>query len=354
MSEKKEQPTAKRLRDAREEGQIVKSQEINALVLLGVVLLWLVAEGPPLRAALGEFILSTIDVVNLPIDSATAQVTGPLCTIFLRFVLGLAAVLVLALTLTGLIQSGFLFAPKALKPSGQRLNPLSNIKQIFLLRSLFDFGKMLLKVTLLGFTFFYLIQRYAASFAHLPHAGLEAGIAVCAQMTRWLLSILLGTTGVFAVADYAMQHRQLRKQLMMSREDIKQEFKNSEGSPEVKQRRRELHREVQSGSLASKVAKSSVVVRNPTHIAVCLYYEAGETPLPQVLEIGHDARALNIVDLAQAQQIPVVENIPLARALAASTAPGDYIPESLFQAVAQLLRGIQDAWQEKEQDDALM
>ena len=93
------------------------------------------------------------------------------------------------------------------------------------------FGKMLLKVTLLGFTFFYLIQRYAASFAHLPHAGLEAGIAVCAQMTRWLLSILLGTTGVFAVADYAMQHRQLRKQLMMSREDIKQEFKNSEGSP---------------------------------------------------------------------------------------------------------------------------
>ena len=122
----------------------------------------------------------------------------------------------------------------------------------------------------------------------------------------------------------------------------------------MKQRRRELHREVQSGSLAGKVAKSSVVVRNPTHIAVCLYYEAGETPLPQVLEIGHDTQALNIVALAQAGQIPVVENIPLARALAASTVPGDYIPESLFHAVAQLLRGIQDAWQEKEQDDAII
>lgn len=354
MSEKTEQPTAKRIRDARQEGQVVKSQEINAVVLLGLILLWLVAEGRALRAALGGIVTSAVDVVNLPMDSALAQVSGLFASVVLRFVFGLAAVLVLGLTLTGLIQSGFLFAPKALQPSAQRINPLSNIKQIVSMRSLFEFCKMLLKVAVLGFTFFYLIKRYAASFAYLPHAGLEAGLAVCVQMAQWMLSILLGATAVFAVADYAMQHHQLRKQLMMSREDIKQEFKNSEGRPEVKQRRRELHREVQSGSLAGNVAKSSVVLRNPTHIAVCLRYEAGETPLPQVLEIGRDALALHIVALAEAQRIPVMENVPLARALAASTSPGDYIPEPLFQAVAQVLRCIQDRWQEGEEgDDAI-
>jgi type III secretion protein U len=346
MSEKTEKPTAKRLRDARDEGQVAKSQEVNAVVQLGLILLWLGAEGHALYAGLAGFIYGCIDAVNLPLESAMAQLTGQFAELCLRFVFGLAGLLALALTLTGLIQSGFLFAPKAIQPSAQRINPLSNAKQMVSLMKLFELCKMLLKVGVLGVTFAYLIERYAASFAHLPQAGLAAGLAVCAQMAQWMWAILLAVTAVFAVADYAMQHYQLRKQLMMSHEDIKQEFKNSEGSPEVKQRRREMHREVQSGSLAGKVAKSSVVVRNPTHIAVCLRYEEGETPLPQVLEYGRDALALHIVSLAEKQRIPVVENVPLARALLASTRPGDYIPEPLFAAVAQVLSLVMDAMED--------
>lgn len=353
MSEKTEQPTAKRIRDAREEGQVAKSQEINAVVQLGLILLWLVAQGPALYGALAGFISSTVGAVNLPLDAAVAQLTGQLAALTLRFVFGLAGLLALALTLTGLIQSGFLFAPKAIQPSAQRINPLSNAKQMVSLMKLFELFKMLLKVGVLGVTFTYLIERYAASFAHLPQAGLAAGMAVCVQMGQWMWAILLGVTLAFAVADYAMQHHQLRKQLMMSREDIKQEFKNSEGSPEIKHRRREMHREVQSGSLAGKVAKSSVVVRNPTHIAVCLRYEEDETPLPQVLEYGRDARALHIVALAEKHGVPVVENVPLARALLASTQPGDYIPEPLFAAVAQVLRLVRERVEEEEDDESL-
>ncbi len=350
MSEKTEQPTAKRVRDAREEGQVAKSQEINAVVQLGLILLWLTAEGPGLYAALASFINSAIATVNLPLESAMAQLVVEFGALGMRFVFGLAGLLALALTLTGMLQSGFLFAPKAIHPSAQRINPLSNAKQMVSLMKLFELGKMLLKVGVLGLTFVYLIDRYAASFAHLPQAGLAAGLAVCTQMAQWMWAILLALTVVFAIADYAMQHHQLRKQLMMSREDIKQEFKNSEGSPEVKHRRREMHREVQSGSLAGKVAKSSVVVRNPTHIAVCLRYEEGETPLPQVLEYGKDARALHIVALAEEQGIPVVENVPLARALIATTRPGDYIPETLFAAVAQVLRLIRTRMEEDEME----
>ncbi|MFM0515531.1 EscU/YscU/HrcU family type III secretion system export apparatus switch protein, partial [Paraburkholderia sp. RL17-373-BIF-A] len=346
MSEKSEKPTAKRIRDARQEGQIATSQEVNASVLLAVTLLWMTAEGPALVTGLAGLVTVTVASVNLPIHSALQQVADHFVMVIERFVFGFAALLVTALTLTGLIQSGFLFAPKALLPSGQRISPLSNVKQIVSVKSLFELCKSVLKVVILGCIFFYLVKRYAASFAHLPLAGVEAGLAVCVQMARWMWEILLGVTAMFAVADYAMKHRQLIKQLMMSRDDIKQEFKNSEGNQEVKHRRRELHREVQSGSFAASVGQSLVVLRNPSHIAVCLRYVSGETPLPQVLEIGRGALALSIVALAEAQGIPVVENVQLARALAASTTPGDYIPEPLFQAVAHVLRGLQDKQRE--------
>lgn len=351
MSEKTEQPTAKRIRDAREEGQVAKSQEINALVQLAVILLWMVAEGPMLYLALGDLIVSTVGVVNLSLSSAMSVLVGKLATLVVRFVFGLADLLAVLLILTGLVQSGFLFAPKAIQPSGQRINPLSNAKQMVSVVKLFELGKMLLKMGILALTFSYLIERYAASFTHLSQASVVAGILVCSKMAQWMWAILLILTALFAVADYAMQHHQLRKQLMMSKEDIKQEFKNAEGSPEIKQRRRELHREVQSGSLAEKVADASVVVRNPTHIAVCLRYCEGETPLPRVLEYGRDERALHIVALAEARGIPVVENIPLARALVASTQPGDFIPEELFVAVAQVLRLLREESEEVDDEE---
>ncbi|VVE55982.1 EscU/YscU/HrcU family type III secretion system export apparatus switch protein [Pandoraea sputorum] len=351
MSVKNEEPTAKRIRDAREEGQVVKSQEINAVVQLGLTLVWLTAEGPTLYDGIADLINHTVQAINLPLDAAAVVLTEHLVALTQRFVFGLAALLALALTVTGLLQSGFLFAPKAIQPSAQRINPLANAKQLVSLTKLFELIKMLLKVGVLGVVFAYLVTRYAPSFASLPQAEPAAGLDVCVQMAQWMWSILLGVTLVFSVADYAMQYYQLRKQLMMSREDIKQEHKNAEGSDEIKQRRREMHSEVQGGSLASTVAKSSVVVRNPTHIAVCLHYEEDETPLPQVLEYGHDARALHIVALAERYEVPVIENVALARALVASTRPGDYIPEPLFAAVAQILQLVRARLEEAEDDE---
>ncbi|ACR68176.1 EscU/YscU/HrcU family type III secretion system export apparatus switch protein [Edwardsiella ictaluri] len=351
MSEKTEQPTDKRLRDAREEGQVAKSQDIGATVQLAVILLWMVTEGPRMYAAIGGFIDATLATVNLPLLDAMTLLTGEAATLMIRFVFGLAMLLIVTLILTGLVETGFLFAPKAIMPSAERISPLSNAKQMVSLLKLFELGKMILKIVILGLTFTYFIRSYAESFAQLVRADAEAGLWVTSKMILWLWGILLLLTALFAVVDYSMQYRHLRKQLMMSREDIKQEFKNSEGSPEIKQRRRELHREIQSGSLADSVASASVVVRNPTHIAVCLRYCEGETPLPQVVEYGRGARAQHIVTLAEALRIPVVENIPLARALIATTRPGDYVPEELFAAVAQLLRLLRDDTQEEENDE---
>ncbi|MBV8646357.1 EscU/YscU/HrcU family type III secretion system export apparatus switch protein [Paludibacterium sp.] len=338
MSEKNEKPTAKRIRDAREEGQVAVSQDLGILVQSGVMLMWLMVEGPALYRALADDVLLAIAVGQQPLERALAEYASHLGWLWVRFFFGMAAALALTLALTGMLQTGFLFAPKALAFKPERLNPIANAKNLVSMKTLFELVKSSLKVWVLGITFAYLIKRYGPSFAHLSQADLAAGFSVCRQMLLWMWAVLLAAGAVFTVADLAMQRYQLLKQLRMSRKDIEQEHKSSEGDPELKQRRRELHREVQSGSLAADVAQASVVVRNPTHIAVCLRYVQGETPLPQVVAQGRNHRARRIVELAEHRGIPVIEQVTLARALFRLTNTGDYVPEPLFAAVAEVLR----------------
>lgn len=343
MSEKTEKPTAKRIRDARQDGQIAKSMEINGVIQLLTILAWMIAEAPYLLHSLADIIDTVINTINLSIYTAMNIIYGKVLELINRFVLTLLLLIVASLTLTGLLQSGFLFSPKSIQPKLDRLNIINNVKQMFSIVKLFEFVKTLLKVIILGIVFFYLIKRYAYSFAHLPQFDLTAGLLICSKMVFWMWSILLSVSAIFSIADYALQKYQLNKQLMMSHEDIKQEFKNSEGSQEIKHKRKELHQEIQSGSLASNVSKSSVVVKNPTHIAVCIFYNEGETALPLVLDYGKDEMALHILKLAEENEIPIVENIQLARDLIKSTKPGDYIPEGLFIPMAHILKGLNNS-----------
>ncbi|WP_215778643.1 EscU/YscU/HrcU family type III secretion system export apparatus switch protein [Paludibacterium sp. B53371] len=336
--EKKEKPTAKRLRDARKEGQIARSQDVGLVIQSGVVLLWLMLEGKALYDALAEDLWLVIAVGQQDLGGALARYLPHLGWLWLRFCGGLALVLVLCLISGGLLQTGFLFAPKALKLSGQRINPLSNAKNLLSMKNLIELFKSLCKVLILGLTFAYLIRQYGPSLAYLPGASVQAGLLVGARLLLWMWGIQLATGMVFAIADYGYQRFMWLKQLRMSHKDLQQEYKHTEGDPEIRQRRKDLHQELLSGSLAGKVAAASVVVRNPTRLAVCLRFVPGDTPLPQITAMGRDHRARHILRLAERHGIPVVERVPLARALFADCKPGDYIPESLFAAVAEVLR----------------
>ncbi|AZE48327.1 Type III secretion inner membrane protein (YscU,SpaS,EscU,HrcU,SsaU) [Pseudomonas chlororaphis] len=302
MSEKVEKPTAKKLRDARAKGQVAKSVEITSGVQLAVMLGYFTFEGAPLLESFEALLDATINAINLDLASAIDQLSGLFASIVLRFVGGIAALVIVMTIVAVIAQIGPLLAPETVTH------------------------------------FFYLIRQYAPSIQFLPLCGVACGLAVSTQLLYWMWVALIGFYVMFGIADFAFQRYNTNQQLMMSLEDIKQEFKNSEGNPEMKQKRKEVHREVQSGSLAANVAKSTAVVRNPTHIAVCLYFRPGETPLPQVIEIGHDEVALHIVVLAEKAGIAVVENIAVARALAARTEVGRYIPAELFEPVAHILR----------------
>lgn len=340
MSEKTEKPTPQKLRDARKKGQVAKSADVTSAVQLAVLLGYFNVEGPRLLQAFERLIDLSIRVASQDLASALTQLTGGFMEIALRFVLGMALMLIAVTIVSVVVQTGPLLAPEALKPSLDKVNPLGNLKQMFSMKSAFELLKSLAKVTLLSLVFFYLIREHGPSIQFLPLCSVDCGLRVGAQLLNWLWMTLAGFYVVFGIADYAFQRYTVNKQLMMSIEDIKQEYKNSEGNPEIKQKRKSTHLEIQSGSLASDVAKSSVVVRNPTHVAVCLFYRAGETPVPRVLAMGRDARALHIVDLAERSGVPVVENVRLARALAKHAEVGRYIPSPLFEPVAQILRAV--------------
>ncbi len=337
-SEKNEQPTAKRIKEAREKGQVIKSVEITSGAQLLVLVAYFLVTGNTLIEQIGALFRSAIEQLPQPLIMALAHIGGECVAVLFHIVGILGGALILVTILSCVAQVGPLLATKAVEFKGEHINPINNAKQLFSMRSLFELTKSLLKVGVLTLIFGYLLMHYATSFGYLTYCGSSCAIPVFATLMSWLLGALLACYVVFSLLDYSFQRYNTMKQLKMSREDIKREHKDSDGDPEIKQKRRQLQHEVQSGSFAKNVQRSTAVVRNPTHFAVCLFYHADDAPLPVVIEKGAGERAALIIKLAEQQGVPVIENITLARALHRDVACGDTIPEPLFEPVAAILR----------------
>ncbi|BAE74583.1 Yop proteins translocation protein U [Sodalis glossinidius str. 'morsitans'] len=338
MGEKTEKPTEKRRRDRRKEGQVIKSNEITSGVQLAAILLFwhLFAEAVIERTS--TLIVLSISLINRPFLFAFNQLLHVvLSSAGLLFAL-FGGMLALATVGSVLLQIGFVLASKAVGIKGRRINPVSNLKQIFSLHSLVELCKSTGKVVVLTLIFAGLFYYYATTFQALPFCNSRCALPLFTTFTRWMWFGLIGFYIVLGVLDYAFQAHNTLKQQRMSKEEVKQEYKDAEGDPYMKQRRHEMQHEIQSGSLAHNVKRSAVVIRNPTHIAICLGYHPIDMPVPRVLDKGTAERAGQIVDLAQRAAVPVVENIPLARALFQHVGCGDRIPETLFEPVAVLLR----------------
>ncbi|CFU83174.1 EscU/YscU/HrcU family type III secretion system export apparatus switch protein [Yersinia pseudotuberculosis] len=337
-TEKNEKTTPKRLKEAKEKGQVVKSVEITSGVQLVALVIYFLLTGYSLVEQAKALIRSSIIQLQQPLTLALARIGAECMTVLMHIVVVLGGALIVVTIIAGIAQVGPLLATKAVSFKGERINPIQNAKQLFSLRSVFELMKSLLKVGVLTLIFGYLLMQYAPSFGYLTHCGSRCALPVFSTLMGWLLGSLIACYLVFSLMDYAFQRYTIMKQLKMSHDEVKREHKDSNGDPHIKQKRRQLQHEVQSGSFATNVRRSTAVVRNPTHFAVCLIYHPEETPLPIVIEKGHDEQAALIVSLAEQSGIPVVENIALARALHRDVACGDTIPEQFFEPVAALLR----------------
>jgi type III secretion protein U len=344
--EKTEQPTEHKLREAREEGQVAKSKDFTQALLVGALFGYFISNSDRILKDFSEMIRFPAQLYGLEFRDAVRVEIDQLLLIGVKL-LGPFILIVIFVGIFGeMIQSGVLLAFKALIPKGERLDPAGNMKQMFSMKNFVEFIKSILKVIFLSILIYMVIRDSLPALILIPTHGLvSAGVAV-ADMLKTMIIYSFIAFGAIALADLVFQRYNHRKQLMMSMEEIKQEYKQLEGDPHMKGHRKTVAKEIAMGEINLKTRKSSVVVTNPTHLAVALYYEQAVTPLPMVLAKGKDEVAHHMVRIAKQYGIPVLQNIQLARELTRSAAVDQYIPSELIEPIAELLIALKQLKQE--------
>ena len=338
MTDKTEAPTSHRLQEAREEGQVVRSQElISAVVILtGAYLL----RGPGKQLGLNFEGLVMETITTLPTVDITVESLRGMFFMFGMKVLPSVGLIMFGLLLAGtavtLGQTEFLWAGKKIGFDFKRLNPLEGFKRIFSTHGLIELLRSLLKlswVTWIAYSF--LRSRF---FELVSYTQFDMGTAVSSFLEVSIsLVIRVGSMYlVIAVADYAYQRWDLYKNLRMSKDDIKQEQKRSEGDPLLKSRIRNMQRRMARGRMMANVSKANVVITNPTHLAVAIEYHEG-MKAPRVLAKGPYHVAQKIIQIAKENNIPIVQNIPVARAIYKTIDIGQEISSDLYLAMAEIL-----------------
>lgn len=337
--EKTEEATPKRQQEATEEGRIARSQEagIAAAILAAAAGVKMLADdtGHALRDLLGRSLASA---GTITLDEGTAvMIFRDTVT---RFAAAGAALLLLIAGATftvAALQSGGQISGKALKLHWERMDPMKNFQRLASPTQLVETAKALLKVVVVGVIVWKALAASIPSTAALSQAGPGALAPwVADHVGRLLLTIGLAYAAVSA-ADYFWQRFQLNKSLRMSKEEVKREAKEEQGDPQIRSARRRFAREVAFGQMLKDVSKASVVITNPTHIAVAIQYDDNDAPVPVVLAMGQDKVAERIKEIAAEAGVPLVENVPVARALFKAAKVGSVIPIELYMAVAEIL-----------------
>jgi flagellar biosynthetic protein FlhB len=337
--ERTEAPSQQRLEKAREEGQVPQSRELATFVVLMTsgAALWMMANG------LGKT-MSQIVRGGLQFDPAIARdsnyVMTQLSDQVLDASLALApflALVIIAVLASPLLLRGWLFSTKAFMPDFKRMNPLSGIKRMFSSQGLVELVKSLAKVGLLGGVATWLIWSNRAAIFSLSMEDPSDAIQHMGDLIGKIFLLASGAMIFIVVLDLPFQLWSYYNKLKMSKEQLRQEAKESEGDPHVKARIRAQQREMARRRMMAEVPTADVVVTNPTHYAVALKYTEGKMGAPRVVAKGADAVAAKIRELAAEHQIPLLEAPPLARALFRHTELGDEIPATLYAAVAEVL-----------------
>lgn len=336
--EKTEPATPRRRQEARRKGQVFKSVDLSSAVILLVGFAVIYLTLPYMLGLMKDFLQRYFSnpVPDFTIAFACAVLLDAM-VVTARMVTPLLGAMLVAGLLVNLLQVGLVFSGEGVTIKPERLNPVEGFKRIFSKRAMVELAKSLLKIGLVGWVVYAVIRKHLGLFPRFvdmePAAMLQALALVIFEMALKVGLVLL----VIGILDYFYQWWEHERSLRMSKEEVKQEYKQVEGDPHIRNRRRQRQRELALRRMMQEVPKADVVITNPTHFAVALRYDGERMEAPQVVAKGQDLVALRIRELAQQHEVAVVENPALARTLYYAVQVGDPVPEKFYQAVAEVL-----------------
>lgn len=338
--EKTEKATPKRKQDERKKGNVFFSRDIiTALSLLtsfyGIKMIFPSAQKNLQKLIESFFRLLPAQQSLTQADAKRLMIEG--MTTFALTALPLLLLCVLVAVAATMLQTRMLFSTKAFAFKGERINPLNGLKKMFAFKSVIELVKSILKITVVGYVIFQAAKKELSLLPRLMEMGFQQSI-YCTGQVIFRLVIKVGIIFVFlSLADYLYQWWDYEKNLRMSKQEIKDEYKQSEGDPQIKGRQRSLQQQRSRRRMMQSVPAADVVIRNPTHYAVALKYDQDKNSAPVVVAKGADKLALRIVAIAEENHVYVTENRPLARALFETVEVDQEIPGKYFKAVAEVL-----------------
>jgi len=342
--EKTKSATPKKIRDARNKGQVGQSQDLSSLLVLAAVTEVALTLADDSMQALQDLVAFPLHRLDVEFTRAFEETLAHAGSVLLSFTLMTVGLAIATRLVAGWIQFGFLFSPEALRPDPNRLNPLNQAQQMFSGQALINLFMGLVKAVFIAAVLYLVTMPALGALISLVNSDLQTYWRGLASLFRHIMHTCLGVLLVLAIIDFGLQKYFFAKRLRMSEEEVRKEFKEMEGDPHVKMHRRNLARHL-AGPSAEKEAKpvedADMLVVNPTHFAVALRYRPEETALPQLIVKGVDAEARALIERAKAARIPVIQCIWLARTIYRENV-GGFIPRETLQAVAHIYRVLRE------------
>ncbi len=334
-----EKPTPKKLADARKKGQIARSRELNTTLMLIIAAISFFMVGGYLGNELRLLMLADLQIERERIMDTTAMLQTFSSNIYqgLAFIAPFLLISLVSSFIGPLVMGGWNFTLSAVKPKFNKLNPLSGFKRMFGQHALIELVKSLAKVGLIGAVGTVLLWGLADDFLNLSSEPVDQGIIHGGRMMLWVFLAFSSILLLVAAIDVPWQLWSHQKKLRMTRQELKDEFKQTDGNPELKAKIKAMQREMAQRRMLEEVPTANVVLINPTHFSVAIRYRDGEDDSPVVVAKGTDEMALRIREVAKKHNVPLFSAPPLTRALYYSTEIGQHIPTGLFIAVAKVL-----------------
>lgn len=340
MGEKTEDATPRRLQDARNRGQVPKSQDINAAVSLAVALVLMIVFGSEIAQGLARLMSHTLELNHLGnaiLPATLHTIVAYAATTAAELLLPILAIVFIAAYIVQLAQVGILFTLKPIKPKLSALSPAKGIKRVFGLRGLARSGVNSLKLVAVIAVAWLIVARRLPELAALPTLSTASAITkigiIALELAIWLVVILI----ILALVDLIYQRWQHKRDLRMTKQEVKDERRSMEGDPQMKGKRMRMAREIAMQRVAASVPKADVIIANPTHFSVAIQYDEKTMSAPVVVAKGADHLALRIRQLARLAGVPIISRPPLARALYWNIEVGQQVSPEHYEAVAEIL-----------------